>query len=78
MQESLSYLALAALGPIATVITEHPEQLFEGTMASVLGAVGLALWRLGNGVQREMRDMSVHRTLEAEQWRLQREHWSKG
>lgn len=78
MQESLAYLAIAAVGPVVTVAAEHPEQLFEASMASVLGAVGLALWRLGNTLSRELREMAAHRTLEAEQWRLQRDHWSQG
>ena len=77
MQESLVYLAVAATGPAITVAAEHPEQLFEASAASILGAVGLALWRLGNTLAGQLKEMAAHRALEAEQWRLQREHWSQ-
>jgi hypothetical protein len=81
-QSQLAYVALASIGPIAASAAQTPELIFEGGAAGVLGAVGLALWRLGNGVLEQMKLAEKHRDAQSRQWeayaehrRAEREHW---
>ena len=71
---SLTYVLMAATGPIATTVAQQPEVFFEGTAASVLGAVGLALWRCANLATKWLEGAAKHQELEVRQWDAAAEH----
>ena len=80
---SLSYILIASVGPAVTALTEHPEMLFEGTASTVLGAVGLIIWRCATLATKWLEGATAHRELEIKQWELatqhmhaEREHWA--
>lgn len=82
--DSIPYILIAAAGPIVTAAAQQPQALFEGTAASVLGAVGLAIWRCANLATRWLEASSKHRDLEIRQWEAadkhreaERAHWAK-
>ena len=70
---SLSYVLIASVGPVAATLAETPA-FFEGTATSVMGAVGLAIWRGVNIATKSLEDSKKHREAEAEQWKAASEH----
>lgn len=73
-ESSLTYITIAAVGPIAAAVTEAPQVLVNGATTSILGAVGLAVWKLVSQLSKFLQDAERHRQLEVDEWKAAQQH----
>ena len=83
-ESPLAYFAIAATGPVAATIAENPAVFFQGTAASILGAVGLAIWRCAALATKFLEGAVKHQEAEVKAWEaeaahraLETLHWNK-
>ena len=74
LDSPLSYIAVGAIGPAATMVAEAPAALFEGTTLGMASALAYALWRCANLATRFLENSEKHRELEVKQWAKADEH----
>lgn len=71
---SVPYFVIASTGPIAAALEVVPPAIFEGGTFTMLGAVGLAIWRCANLATKSMESAEKHRQAQVKQWEADAAH----
>ena len=81
-QSSVLFFGIASVGPAVAAVAQAPEAIMQGATGSALTAVGFMLWRVGNAILGQMKEMHAHRERELQQWQqesshreAERDHW---
>lgn len=74
LDSPIFYALVASVGPVASHVAEAPAVLFEGTAASMLMAVGVAIWRLTVLGTKFLENAEKHRELEVKEWAAEAAH----